>query len=68
MEDDFQRNNVHYMTFIATLWHKNLCLGRPFFGHHYYNPSISDLLLGSGEKDIQRNTSIFYHFVTLISL
>ena len=46
--------HFHYMTYMATPYHKNICpgghemynFGRPFLGHHYYIISLSDLCLG----------------------
>ena len=46
---------------MATPWHKNPCLDRPFFAHHCYSNSIS-LLLSSRENKIKEIHHFFYFF------
>ena len=53
-----EKMHFHYMTYMATPYHKNPCpgspeiynLGRPFLGHHYYILGLSDQCLGVEKK------------------
>ena len=57
---------------MATPQRKNHCpggheiynLGRPFFGHHYYLLSLSDLCLGVKKKIFKG--IMHFHYITLI--
>ena len=50
--------HFHYITYIATPWHKNLYpraheiynFGRPFLGHHYYKLSLYGPCPGENNK------------------
>ena len=50
--------HFHYMTYIATHYHKNPCprghenynFGKPLLGHHYFILSLFDLCLGVQKK------------------
>ena len=67
-----EKNIIHLnkMTYMATPWHQNLSpgdheiynFGRPFLGHHYYIPSLSDLSLGV-EKKIFKEI-MYFHYMT----
>ena len=60
----------HNMTYMTMPLHKNpypggheiYNFGRPFLGHHYYIPGLSDQYLGVGKK-IFKEVKHFFHFL-----
>ena len=66
--------HFHYMTYMATPWHKNPCpggheiynFGRPFLGHHYYTLSFYGSCMGV-EKEIFKEIHQFNTFYPKIT-